>query len=122
MINQNIEVETTRGADDTKEPSAPRLRVVKVNHQRKKKSRRNKRPKKENIAPIYSLEMQPVLRAAQEFGKMSAALGLKKGAEEIEKLANQIRALNPEGPLREILDDADRNAKILRNAYVAGYN
>ena len=79
--------------------------------------------KKKQIKPdAISLEIQPILRAARDYAKMSAALGIKKGADELAIVVKEIKQLNPTGPLNEILIDAELRLQKLNEAFNIGYN
>lgn len=107
---------------------ANRLHIVEVNNDKKQKYRRRKKKrqpaqvqKNQQVPENFPLEMQPVLRAVKDYARMTAALGAKAGADELERLVSRIRALNPEGPIKEILNDTDARIKRLNDAFVVGY-
>lgn len=104
-----------------------RLRIVEVgsNDKKFKRRRRKKKPAQETVTTQqpenFSLEIQPVLRAVRDYAKMTAALGAKAGADELERLVTRIRELNPEGPIVEILNDTDIRIKRLNEVFITGY-
>jgi hypothetical protein len=63
-----------------------------------------------------TIEMQPVIRAAQEFGRRAHSLGALQGAYAVEELITQIKGLGPTSEeLKRVLEAGEKSAEQLRS-------